>query len=133
MTTPLLSQALFNQRVLEYIREWSSILDYSMPLDLFIPIQRICDDCKLQCITSRGRTIFKSYHNQADYYIKKSIDTCSIDSGYHTDYETDEDPDIPHIELRVPYIPEGVHTLICDNYDISHCILPQSLRIMRVV
>ena len=78
---PPLTQHLFNQRVLEYITEWSNISDYSIPLDLFIPIQRICDECKLQCITSRGRTIFKPYHNQTDYYIKQTIDTYSIDSG----------------------------------------------------
>jgi hypothetical protein len=131
MTQPI-SQSLFDQRVLEYIEEWITISDYSIPLDLTIPIQRVCDECSVKCIISRKKVVFK-YINQSsssDYSIHQTIDTYSIDSGFHTDYDTDEDEDISHIELRVSYIPDGVRTLICNNYTIHNCILPQSLRVL---
>lgn len=124
----ILTQALFDQRIIDYITEWSNASNLSEPLNLWIPIDRLCKECELSYTIFRNQTEFKQ---QGRYYKCINPDPDWTPSEYDTDCDSDEDGDeIIHISMRVPYIPEGVHTLQCSKFDLSSCILPASLRVL---
>lgn len=126
----ILTQELIDQRIVEYIQEWSDTSDPNQPLNLWIPIQRLSEECSMTCTIFRNETSFKQ---RGRYYKCINPDPDRIQTDYETDCDSDEDGDeiIDTIYLRPQYIPDGVKTLICNMFDLSQCILPDSLNILH--